>query len=420
MMNNIIFYTLIYKIKSKFDFKKYEEWGSNLIKNMKDQLLVIYTDQNTYDILKNYLKSDNIKVIFLELNEFKYYKYIDFFEKCTSLTDGFNIDAKLLLIWLERVILLDNLKNLIKSEFYSFVDFGYFRDDKIYDNFLKNNILLNKEKIYYCLIKNDNIYLKNNILSYYNNNKEYPIKNDGIIGGGFFIIHNNKISLYLSLFENKVLLYISNNRLIKDDQIIITDIIFDKNNTEYFELITDIDSHLNIIYKNKIIQNNNFNDFINSVYYSKLIFKNNNKDILYKEYININEDIYKIKDFDDVINYKNDDNWFVFKKFLNDNDYNKYIINDYKLLLYDYYLVYDVNYDIYYESNIIKVMKNNFNMYIFFKKNIDILNYLILFELLSIFINIQVLNINSTYNDIDYEFIVELSKIFNFSIIINR
>jgi hypothetical protein len=419
-MNNIIFYTLIYKIKSKFDFKKYEEWGSNLIKNMKDQLLVIYTDQNTYDILKNYLKSDNIKVIFLELNEFKYYKYIDFFEKCTSLTDGFNIDAKLLLIWLERVILLDNLKNLIKSEFYSFVDFGYFRDDKIYDNFLKNNILLNKEKIYYCLIKNDNIYLKNNILSYYNNNKEYPIKNDGIIGGGFFIIHNNKISLYLSLFENKVLLYISNNRLIKDDQIIITDIIFDKNNTEYFELITDIDSHLNIIYKNKIIQNNNFNDFINSVYYSKLIFKNNNKDILYKEYININEDIYKIKDFDDVINYKNDDNWFVFKKFLNDNDYNKYIINDYKLLLYDYYLVYDVNYDIYYESNIIKVMKNNFNMYIFFKKNIDILNYLILFELLSIFINIQVLNINSTYNDIDYEFIVELSKIFNFSIIINR
>jgi len=374
MMNNIIFYTLIYKIKSKFDFKKYEEWGSNLIKNMKDQLLVIYTDQNTYDILKNYLKSDNIKVIFLELNEFKYYKYIDFFEKCTSLTDGFNIDAKLLLIWLERVILLDNLKNLIKSEFYSFVDFGYFRDDKIYDNFLKNNILLNKEKIYYCLIKNDNIYLKNNILSYYNNNKEYPIKNDGIIGGGFFIIHNNKISLYLSLFENKVLLYISNNRLIKDDQIIITDIIFDKNNTEYFELITDIDSHLNIIYKNKIIQNNNFNDFINSVYYSKLIFKNNNKDILYKEYININEDIYKIKDFDDVINYKNDDNWFVFKKFLNDNDYNKYIINDYKLLLYDYYLGYNIEdnniegNNIYYENNIIKVIESNYKLYILFNR----------------------------------------------------
>ena len=250
-MNNIIFYTLIYKIKSKFDFKKYEEWGSNLIKNMKDQLLVIYTDQNTYDILKDYLKSDNIKLIFLELNEFKYYKYIDFFERCTSLTEGFNIDARLLLIWLERIIVLDNLKDLIKSEFYSFVDFGYFRDTKIYDNFFKNNILLNKEKIYYCLVKNDNIYLKNNILLYYNNNKEYPIKNDGIIGGGFFIIHNDKINFYVNLFENKVSLYINNNRLIKDDQIIITDIIFDKNNIEHFELITDIDSHLNITYKNK-------------------------------------------------------------------------------------------------------------------------------------------------------------------------
>ena len=103
-----------------------------------------------------------------------------------------------------------------------------------------------------------------------------------------------------------------------------------------------------------------------------------------------------------------------------DTEYNKYIINDHKLLLYDYYLGYDVNYNIYYENNIIKVMKNDFDLYISFKKNIDTLNYLILYELLFIFINIQRLNINDKYNEIDYEFIIELSKIFNFSIIVNR
>jgi hypothetical protein len=416
MKNKIIFYSLIYKVKSKVDFEKYEEWGNNLIKNIKDHPLIIYTDKYTYNLLKHILNNDNIKIIFLELTEFKYYKYIDFLDKSKKLTEGYNIDPKLLLIWLERIIILDNLKNLISSEFYSFVDFGYFRDEKIYDNFLNNDIILNKEKIYYCLIKNDILYLKNNILLYYIENKEYPTKNDGMIGGGFFIIHSDKINFYINLYESKLLLYINNNRLIKDDQIILIDIIFDKNNIEHFELITDIDSHLNIAYKNKIIQNNNYKDFIQSIYYSKLIFQNNQKSNLYNDYINITEKTYEIKNFDNIINYKNDDNWFCFKKLLSDSNYVNYIINSHKFLFYDYYLGYNVNYDIYYENNIIIVMKNNYNMYISFKNDLNELNYLILYEILYIFINIHILNINNTYN-IDYEIIIELSKIFNFKFI---
>ena len=416
MKNKIIFYTLIYKIKSKFDFKKYEEWGNNLIKNLNNQILVIYTDENTYNLLKHIFNNNNIKIIFLELTNFKYYKYIDFFNTCTKLTEGYDIDGTLLLIWLERIIILDDLKNFISSDFYSYIDFGYFRDEIIYNNFLKNNIILDKDKIYYCLIKNDIIYLKNDILLYFKKNKKYPIKNVGIIGGGFFIIHFDKINYYINLIENKILSYINNNILIKDDQIIITDVIFDKNNIDHFSLITDIDSHINIVYKNKIVyNNNNYKDFIYSIYYSKLIFENLKKKELYNDYININEETYEIKNFDNIINYKNDDNWFSFKKFLSNNNYEDYIINSHKLLLYDYYLGYDVEYNIYYENNIIKVMKNDYKMYILFKMNLDKLNYLILYDLLYIFINIQILNINK-YNNIDYEIIIELSKIFNFII----
>lgn len=421
MNNNIVFYTLIYKIKSKFDFKKYEEWGNNLIKNLNNQTLIIYTDNYTYDFIKKiFNNNNNINIIFLELTEFKYYKYIDFFNNCTKLTEGYDIDSKLLLIWLERIIILNNLKNYINSNFYSYIDFGYFRDEILYNNFLKNDIILDKDKIYYCLIKNDIIYLKNDILLYYNNNKHYPNKNQGIIGGGFFIIHYNKINFYINLIDNKIISYINNNILIKDDQIIITDIIFDKNNIDHFLLITDIDSHINIEYKNKIIQNNNYKDFIYSIYYSKLIFKNLKKYDLYNNYININDIKYEIKDFDNIINYKNDDNWFVFKKFLNDNNYLDYIINSHKLLFYDYYLDYniDINFDIYYENNTIKVIKNNNKIYILFKIIINELNYLILYDLIDIFINIQVLNINNL-NNLDYEIIIELSKIFNFKIIYN-
>ena len=416
MKDKIVFYTLIYKIKSKFDFKKYEEWGKNLINNMKEQTLIIYTDRNTYDILEYIFNNNNIKIIILEINNFTYYKYINFLSKCTYLTNGYNITPELILIWLERIIILDNLKKYITSDFYSFVDFGYFRENNIYNNFLKNNISLNKDKIYYCLINNDNLYLKNNILSYYNINKEYPIENNGIIGGGFFIIHYEKINFYINLFDSKVLHYINNNRLIKDDQIIISDIIFNKNNTDNFELICDIDSHLNICYKNKINNNNNYKDFVNSIYYSKLIFENKQKSLFYNNYINITEKTYEIKNFDDIINYKNDDNWFAFKKFLNEDNYTHYITNNHKLLLCEYYLGYDVDYNIFYENDIIKVMKENYKIYIFFKKNIDDLNYLLLYKLLNIFINIQVLNINNV-NNLDYEIIVELSKIFNFSFI---
>lgn len=423
MDNKIVFYTLIYKIKSKFDFKKYEEWGKNLVNNIKENILIIYTDNYTYALIKNIFdNNNNIKIIFLDLNNFKYYKYIDFFNNCTKLTEEHDIDPKLLLIWLERVIILNNIKNLIKSDFYSFVDFGYFRDVNIYDNFFKNNILLNKDKIYYCLIKNDNIYIKNEILLYYKINNEYPIKNDGMIGGGFLIIHHDKINFYINLFENKILSYINNNRLIKDDQIIITDIIFDKNNIEHFELITDTDSHLNICYKNKININNNYKDFIQSIYYSKLIFLNSQKYMLYNDYITITEKTYIINNYDNIINYKNDDNWFVFKKFLNNYNYQDYIVTNYKLLFYDYYLGYDIKYNIeyniYYENNLIKVMKNDYKIYIIFKINLNNLNYIILYDLLDIFINIQILNINSLY-DIDYEIIIELSKIFNFTIIYN-
>ena len=364
MNTKIVFYTLIYKIKSKFNFEKYQEWGNNLIKNLKDQTLIIYTDKNTYKLLKNILNGNNIKIVLLELTNFKYYKYIDYFSSCTKLTEGYDIDPKLLLIWLERIIILNNLKNLIISEFYSFLDFGYFRDETIYYNFLQNNIILNKEKIYYCLVKNDIIYIKNEILLYYKEHKEYPIKNDGMIGGGFFIIHFDKINFYINLYESKILLYINNKRLIKDDQIILTDIIFDKNNIEHFELITDINSNLNIQYRNKIISNNNYKDFIKSIYYLKLIFENKKNTNLYHNYINITEKQYEIKNFNSIINYINDDNWFVFKKFLNDNNYTNYIINSHKLLFYDYYLGYDVNYDVYFENNIIKIMKKKNNMYI--------------------------------------------------------
>ena len=52
----ITFFTLIYKIKSKFNFQKYYDWGINLIKTLKNHELIIFTDKNTYKEIKKISK----------------------------------------------------------------------------------------------------------------------------------------------------------------------------------------------------------------------------------------------------------------------------------------------------------------------------------------------------------------------------
>lgn len=420
MSSKIIFYTLIYKIKSKFNFDKYLEWGKNLLENLKNEIFIIYTDNYTYQFIEPLINNyKNIQIIFLEIQDFEYYKYLDFLNNCTKLTEGYNIDPKLLLIWLERVIILKKIRESIRSDFYSYVDFGYFRDNKIYNNFLKNNIILNNDKIYYCLIFNDILYIKD-LLLFYDLNKEMPVKNDGMIGGGFFIIHYNKIDFYLNLFDNKIKFYINNNKLIKDDQIIITDVILDKNNINHFELITEYDSHLNVIYNNKINKNINFKDFIISIYYFNLLFKNKKKENFICDYLYVNNDYYSIENFDEIINIKPTDQWFVFKNFLNDINYNDYIMHNYKPLFFNYYLIDEndcnINHDVYYENDLIKVFKKDNGVYITFKYFIGFIDYNILYKLYHIFININVLNINKISNHYNNEIIIQLSEIFKFKI----
>ncbi len=408
----ITFYTLIYKVKSKFDFDKYKEWGNNLMKNIKNNNFIIFTNLETYDIIKDIIDftNNNIKIKILEFNEFKYYKYKLYFEKCKKLIDGYNIDWKLLLIWIERILLLNKIKDT-KTEYYAHVDFGYFRDDKFSDAFLNNiDILnnLNKDKIYYCLVYNDLFYIKN-ILNQ-NLYKE-------IIGGGFFIIHYDKIDYYINLFNDKVLYYINNKELIKDDQYILQNIIFDKNNINNFELITDKNSCLNYIYLEKVTREYNYYDYIKSIYYSKLIFENYGYDNI-ENYFRIKNNDYSIIDYNGSMK-KSCDNWFVFRKFLSCIDKNKFIVNNCKKLFYNYYLICnELGCNVICENKNIKVFNLNDNIYILLKIKTSSITYKILYNMIDTFIPITKLNINSNLNinSTEYQFIIEISRLFNFEI----
>ena len=64
-----------------------------------------------------------------------------------------------------------------------------------------------------------------------------------MIGGGFFLIHKDKIEFWKTLFYNKLELYFKHDYLVKDDQIILTDCLI--SNLGHFKIIKE-----NNIYNN--------------------------------------------------------------------------------------------------------------------------------------------------------------------------
>ena len=53
----IVFSTCWYILKAKFDKKKYGEWIDNLLRNVKNFKLIIYTNRESYGMLEKYLFS---------------------------------------------------------------------------------------------------------------------------------------------------------------------------------------------------------------------------------------------------------------------------------------------------------------------------------------------------------------------------
>jgi hypothetical protein len=120
------------------------------------------------------------------------------------------------------------------------MDIGYFRGTcrgDISPNQIKtwpNNDKINKlekEKVYYALVRRDNNYI-NNLFRIVNDRNERGLPKNPIpetqwsIAGGFFLCHKERIEWWRETYDNKLKLYFDNNYLVKDDQIIIVDNIF--------------------------------------------------------------------------------------------------------------------------------------------------------------------------------------------------
>ena len=245
----MIFYTIIYKIESKFDFEKYFEWGKNLINYLQNYKLIIFTNDETYDIIKGIIKDKkNIEIFYFNIENFYYFKYKNFLlqNTCKDCFPDHKISYKLILLWIERHLLVEKIKNKYKSDFYCYIDWGYIReknksieikDYKFDENKIQWGLVNSKEnafEYYNHLFKTkDKNILKKNIKDIIINQKIE--KYQPIFGGGFSIIPHKMVDEFLKIYKHSLNYILDNQILFKDDQSIIAYTII--NNLNKFKLI---------------------------------------------------------------------------------------------------------------------------------------------------------------------------------------
>ena len=250
----ITFVTCWYKFNNKFNENIYSIWIDNFLSNVNNFYLVIYTNKNSYYLIEKYSNLKNIKIVIKEHDKFYNYKYksnwIFNHEKNHLLNTKISWEVNML--WNEKISFVKDAyeNNYFNTEWYGWCDIGYFRGRnsdlsreqlKLWPNNEKIKNLI-KDKIYYARVQKNtdilNKYIKIILNKLSNGLPIEEIPHDQVsIAGGFFLIHKKNIEWYHNLNDNKIKLYFDNDRLIKDDQIIILNNIIE--NISKFSIIQE-------------------------------------------------------------------------------------------------------------------------------------------------------------------------------------
>ena len=256
----ITFSTCWYIVKSKFPITTYLEWIKNLFSIVNNFNLVIYTDINGYNSLKQLLltnnflkKKDQIKVIIKPMNEFYGYRYKDEWIKNHN-NSQLSLHKKV--DWEKIHFVNETLHNkYFDTMYHGWCDIGYFREL----SYKKLELLIGwpspltlltklSNKIHYGCVQTDAMkykMLQNDVVTHYSNNNNTSIRKSSppisykkieeiCFSGGFFILTQPLAEIYSRIFDSKLQYYFKNGFTVKDDQQIIMDCIF--TNPQLFQI----------------------------------------------------------------------------------------------------------------------------------------------------------------------------------------
>ena len=245
---NITFSTCWYRLKAKFDKNVYFNWIDNMLSNVNNYYLVIYTNKESYQDIEKYNSNKNIKIILKEFENFYNYKYKNNWianQDKSILKD--KIDWKLNMLWSEKIHLVKETitSNYFDTEYYGWCDIGYFRnrynDTPVSPSWPSTEKInnLDKTKIHYALVNNNDEYMNQlATIIVINKNKDNPVnpipQNQISIAGGFFILAKSMIDWWFNIYDNCLQEYFEIGYVVKDDQMIVVDCVI--NNIDNFKL----------------------------------------------------------------------------------------------------------------------------------------------------------------------------------------
>jgi hypothetical protein len=225
--------TAWYRVNNKFRNNEYNVWMSNLLSSSNKFKVVLFTNTETYDEVKQY-ECDNIHIVIKEFEDFHCAtdKWLENHERNDELNhkSKHNTDYKLNMIWNEKVAFVHDAftRQIFDTEYYCWCDIGYFRNSQFPINEWPNEDklkIVNKDTIHYCQIVHDhqlsiliNKHLPNKDSKYIKGQLD---PNQESIAGGFFLTHSSNIEWWFNQYYEIMNWYLDNDMLIKDDQIII-------------------------------------------------------------------------------------------------------------------------------------------------------------------------------------------------------
>lgn len=201
--------------------------------------LVLYTDEQHYSyFFAKYGTNPNIKIIVKLLEQFYNYRHKDFWIENHRNNPLLNqkINWELNMLWSEKVHFVNETRlarYFPETDYYGWIDIGYFRCRPHID--IPREALrefpnpekiraLNSNKIHYALVHSNSHYLQQ-LIQIVKERQPIP-QNQVSIGGGCFIGHRDKIDWWKTTFQEKLESYIATSQVVKDDQIIIADCVF--------------------------------------------------------------------------------------------------------------------------------------------------------------------------------------------------
>ena len=109
-MASITFSTCFYIFKAKFDVHIYLNWMHNMLSNVCQYNLVVYTDDIGSKYINPYLNNARVKMIILPYEQFYMYKYKEYWVTNHAKNDllKHKVDWRVNMLWSEKIFFVKN------------------------------------------------------------------------------------------------------------------------------------------------------------------------------------------------------------------------------------------------------------------------------------------------------------------------